>query len=629
MAKLTLIFNQPASSSLPFVLLAGLFGFDVLVVDNKSIRTRPGWAWGARKGLYRARSMIAIKPAHSLAIEQSQAMVRAAPQAQALNAWAGEDADALVARLLAERLLDYHAVEEHLVPELLEQGRTPVVCSADHASMRRLLVRHGFALGGARLLFSAPLRFCAWAQATASSLAVSLLVACGLTWQKVLSLLGRPLAPAKNFVYAVSLPFGFFTKFQGRRAYDFLVDDATIKRKDTVFLDEFDLDPAFIQAESARGSNFFRFRGSLAHDLLRQNFHGPWVGYCFRLLRFMVGAGGLAGTVRMAAKLILLQAVVWQIVTARCRFRHLVTAMSDSAARNAANLVLRRYGVTTWYYNAAIGSPYLYDREGSAQDSLNVLWEGRILDWLVVNSQAFADSQASHGQRVQHCAVVGNIYSEMIASLSPEEAEARLGVSRGDAKAVIACFDTSYVDDKCCATTFEDASGFYTDLLRLSQSRPEYLVLIKPSKDDRYFTDASGLWASARLGPRIIEVRKALRLQPNVKFLADAADPTDVIAMADITITNGFSSPTADALAAGRRGFWYDAIDSHRGYCLDEVDLTRHGYAEMIGEVDRLLSMADDEFSAWLGGDPRRRHLLDPYMDQKALTRFRGLLAGS
>ena len=629
MAKFTLIFNQPVYLTLPIVLAAGLLGLDVLVIDNKAIRKRAGWLWGLNKGLYRAHAMVALKPVHSMAIEQSQALVSVTPQVRALTGCAGDDADALVVRLLAERLLDYHAVEAQLVPKLVEQGRVPIVCSSDHAVVRRLLERHDLAQGGATLLLGPVLRFAAWVKMVISTLGFSFVVAGALVWQKALARCYRPTEPAKEYSCAVSLPFGFFTKFKGPRAYDFLVDGCNIRKNDVVFIDEFGANSGFIMEESKNGGNFIRFRQSFVRTIFMHSISLSCVAYCFRLLPILVSAGCLVGTVRMAAKLILVQAILWESFLSRCRFRHLVYAMSDSVAQNAANFVLRRHGVTTWYYNAAIGSPYLYEKEGTSQDCRHVLWEGRILDWLVVNSQAFADSQALHGQRVKHYAVIGNIFSEMIASVSIKEAEARLGVDRGDHSAVLACFDTSYMDDECCPTTFHDGLGFYEDLLRFSQCRPDHLLLIKPSKDDRYFVDTSGLWASTRMGAKIVDARKSLRQQRNVRFLADDADPSDVIALADITITNGFSSPTADALAAGRRAFWYDAVGSHHDYCLDDAGLTRHGYEEMIEEVDRLLALSNEEFAAQIGSSSQARYLLDPYMDQKALTRFREMLADS
>jgi hypothetical protein len=628
--RYALIFNEPSLLALPAIVLAGLVGLKVVVVDNSGIRGRKLWTWAKRKGLFEARSRITLNPVHTKALTQSRALVERLPCSAAFLADFGLAVEVLLIRLLADRLSEYHYIELQLAEALRARGFLPVVCTADHARLRRLLRVSGVQAADEGLLLILPwvTRRVAWLSQVGKAVVFWSCIHFLLIWQRVVARF-FPEAPAPvQARYAVALPFSFFTRFRGRRSYDFLIDEDVIKRDEVVFINQFPLGKQFLEMESARGSRFIPLASGWSSALLRQNFSGASFLVSDKVLNRSLDASSLAGAVSDLARMLVIQGILGVLMLRQCRFKHLIYAMNDDPSVSVANLILQRDGVASWYYNLAIGSPYLYDKIGTTVDPYHVLWVGRIVDHLVVNSQAFADSQATHMQVTGVTHVIGNIFSELVASVPVDEAQARLSVYKSEWKHVLAFFDTSYIDDPDSLTTFDDGLSFYQDVLAFARQCTDDYILIKPSKDDAYFIADSQLWSSGR-GDEVVAARRALQLLPNVLFLAANADPSDVIAVADMTITNGFSSPTADALAAGKRGFWYDGYDSHHNYPFDVVGLTQHGFSGLLLEVERQLSMSDAEFKAWLLSDPRRLHLLDPYMDQKALTRFRQLLADS
>ena len=100
-----------------------------------------------------------------------------------------------------------------------------------------------------------------------------------------------------------------------------------------------------------------------------------------------------------------------------------------------------------------------------------------------------------------------------------------------------------------------------------------------------------------------------------------------IIAGSDVIITHCMSSPTAEALGAGKKAFWYESGHKHAGIDYDQVPgLVVHGYEALSRRVRELLEMPDDGYERYLQESIRGK--IDSYLDGKALTRFKDLLSG-
>ena len=76
---------------------------------------------------------------------------------------------------------------------------------------------------------------------------------------------------------------------------------------------------------------------------------------------------------------------------------------------------------------------------------------------------------------------------------------------------LISFFDTSFTDSEISVTNFEDGMAFYSDIIRLLKENPNYLALIKPSKDESFFVRENLQWASPVKGRKLVALFNVLK----------------------------------------------------------------------------------------------------------------------
>ena len=126
-----------------------------------------------------------------------------------------------------------------------------------------------------------------------------------------------------------------------------------------------------------------------------------------------------------------------------------------------------------------------------------------------------------------------------------------------------------------------------------------------------------------------MEVWASLRAHPRVCFLRNSEDPCSVVLGSDLTVTFCFSSVSAEALGAGKKGIWYEpGARWRRTFWGKDPLLTAHGYEELRRLVPHLLyEMGEERYREFLES-PRVRGPVDSFIDGRGLSRFRALLAG-
>ena len=102
----------------------------------------------------------------------------------------------------------------------------------------------------------------------------------------------------------------------------------------------------------------------------------------------------------------------------------------------------------------------------------------------------------------------------------------------------------------------------------------------------------------------------------------------EVVARSNLVISAAYTSPTGEALGAKVKAIYYEPGGHHIGkkYYLNRIpNLVAHNYGELEQLINYwLYEVTDEEFENFLKNYVKDE--MDPYLDGKALTRFRKLL---
>jgi polysaccharide biosynthesis PFTS motif protein len=190
----------------------------------------------------------------------------------------------------------------------------------------------------------------------------------------------------------------------------------------------------------------------------------------------------------------------------------------------------------------------------------------------------------------------------------------------------IAFFDSSYLPNSF--SPLEDGVIFYQSILKLLEEFPDIFVIIKEKKAEEAVLGIYEKWGGdcnifhQQYKPALDKLRK----HPRCHITGYKGDPSEIIAMSDLTITYAFSSSTVEALCARRKAAFFDPNNRWRGYRYDRIpNLVAHSYEELKRLIQKLLyETTEEEYRDFL--NVYVKGVIDPYLDGKALTRFRKLL---
>ena len=639
-----IFFERLTAAHRPLVAWYVARGHRVFVFDFSGHLKAKGWV---RSLLNRGRVQIVyIYPdsrADSASIEAAHWLYPAMERTrivQSLNRLAGPDEVAPVLKhALVTNVFQYLFIRMFLGDRLAEADRQGSATLIPHTYERWALALRDWDEHPFRSLRPATIPWWAsvWAWlAQMIERPAAILRICGLcvpvAWAGVMERLRpariEPTPRRYDHVYAIDQSFQ--TKFQGPRAFSFLLDHARLSKQSTAFLVHRRAEGAWLQPAREAGYHLIRWRDCLnVREVVR---HPPR-----RLAR--AGLGGalwrLACGVTMPQWLLeavgrgLMSRMEQAFLLQRLSCRNYIYTNRDDLAQRWQNIWLRQAGVQTWCFALAIGGGYVYGKHNLFGDR-HRFWAYQNPDHFVVPSRRMAEYHQSHRQAVRRYHVTGSLWSELVQQAIRQQERLELRERWFGARArqgkVIAWFDTTFIEANDSPSSYGEAIAWYRDLARLLDEDEAYLAVIKPSKDERFFADPRSEW-SHPLGSTILRQWASLKRHPRVYFAGHNADPAAVIAASDLTITFCFSTPTADALGAGKRAIWYEPGERWRTtlYGADPL-LTAHGYEELRQLVQKLLGEVSDEaYQRYLQGTVRG--LVEDFMDGAGLTRFRTLLA--
>jgi hypothetical protein len=445
----------------------------------------------------------------------------------------------------------------------------------------------------------------------------------------------RPEPVDVDHVYAIDQPFQ--AKFQGARRFDFLLDGELLHAKNTAFVVHPSAEGPWMEEAARDGFTVLSRRRLLGtRALLRTPPGRRDTRGLARLLRTVALRPAAPAWLAECALLAVHMHVALARLAEEVRFANYVYTNQDGLDQRWQNVMIRRLGGRAWNYVLSIGAGHLNAGAGDLHEIRDPFGRHRLHayqnpDDFVLPCHQLAEYHQRHRQRVRRYHDVGNVFSELILAVSAERRRMlrREWFGEGaDGAKVIAWFDTSYVEEARSPARFDEAVMWYDDILRLADRRPDVRMLIKPSKADWYFLDPAFQWSHPK-GAAVVERWTRLAAHPRVHFAGSDADPSSVVAASDLTITFCYSSPTAEALGARRRGLWYEPTDRWRGTIYDTHPLlVAHGFDELQAALRQLLDeMSDQSYDEFLDGVVRG--LVETFVDGRGLSRFRALLAGA
>lgn len=424
------------------------------------------------------------------------------------------------------------------------------------------------------------------------------------------------------YKFGISLSAPFFTKFKGKRAFDFLLNKENLCKKDSVFIVEYK-DDVFIKNMRKNGYNIISKPGasSIVNSFWRiltrrcvtnsRKVYGDIYFAYLLVVQYSFAVRGMRS--------LLFEQMSWNDVLTDNVIGKYIYTNKDSSMQVAANIVLRNKNIKSISYSQFIGGTYQIDNKYTGFDNQNVLFAFLNCDTYIVNNDAMKSSLLFHPNRIGEVVVSGNVFSQLINEIvSENQAEVKNTTKK------IMFFDTSYIDIDFLYSSFNEAICFLEQIIRVAKELPNNLYYFKSSKDNDYFIgEKQAWWVSSEKGKKILELRTELKHMKNVSYQNTDKDTVELIVQSDLVITNCFSSLVADAASSGIDSFWHDAKQTTVGFPLDEIpEMVTHGYDELL---ERILK-SNDSIVKELWSNDSYKKLIDPYNDGKALDRVRQII---
>jgi len=446
--------------------------------------------------------------------------------------------------------------------------------------------------------------------------------------------LRRPTGPVQSARYAYAVDQPFQVRVHGLRRFDFLLDGRHLTQQNTLFLVRASADGPWVDEAIRAGYRCVRLASFPDAGHPHRQFHcagrGAALGRTAAALCRIVWSADTPDWLYAAAMRGLLAHLCASTMLDQLGMSHYVYMNQDHVSQYWLNAVLRSRGVQSWDFSFSIGGGYLY-HPASEFGQRQWVWSFQNSDHFVASSRRMVDYRRRHTAAIRSYHVVGNVWSELI-QLGDKRLDRAVrheewfGPARGPRR-VMAWFDTTFIEADNSPSTQSEALAWYRDLSRLLEEDPRLCALIKPSKGAQFFLNEQSKWSHA-LGRDLVQVWDRLRRHPRVHFAGHEADAAEVAALSDLTVTFCFSSPSAEALGAGRRAIWYEPGERWRDALYASAPgLVAHGYEELRALVNRRLDESDEAYRAYV--NEHVRGLVEEHCDGQGLTRFRDLLAGA
>ncbi|MCP4613870.1 MAG: polysaccharide biosynthesis PFTS motif protein [Planctomycetes bacterium] len=440
--------------------------------------------------------------------------------------------------------------------------------------------------------------------------------------------------PSEQYQYAVPIHNPDYQFKFSTRSVDFLLDGVNINRNNTVFLlatssiSKDNLDE--INAKGLKlldcSRKFIPFSGTTAAKMNVLRMVLPYI-----IIHFFAGLFGNRLVIEVNRTL-LFTYLKWSAILSRLDIKNYITLSDEGIIHIGRNIILNQRGITTWYYAYSGSLGYvLVPRDSDVRQQRHWLWAFLRYDYYVTWNDALINYFMAHPQAIHNYVEVGCLWSQSITDIvegridSELENEVGKKVGKGTYKTV-SFFDTSYVPDS--TAPLQDGITFYRSILNLAEKFPDIFIIVKEKKSVDNVISTCELHG----GINTVQYREyksslaELRRHSRCHLTGYKGDPSEIIAASDLTVTLAFSSSTIEALCARKRAIFYDVGNRYRSCRYDGIpNLIAHDYDELERLVCYwLYEVSEEEFVSYL--ETHIKGEMDPYLDGKAVTRFRNLL---
>lgn len=425
----------------------------------------------------------------------------------------------------------------------------------------------------------------------------------------------------KSFSVGIRLSNSDWPPGNKYRRFDFLIDNVSLTRTNTVFCIEEPISDNVKQKILDNEYNYVEIR-----ELLKN----ANISYCKNILvKLFLSSYAIClknsllehSLIIQLCPEIMFRFLLWKRFEEKYKIHHYVTYNESLPTDIIRNIVLENQGVSTWLYAHSIGTNDFFSRQGH-KEIMEKMYAYFHYDHYVVWGEKMELYYRKHPHNIRNFHKMGCLWSEHVRIINENglDNDALNALQQkfvdnniSGPKKIIGVFDVSTGHD--APLTEKDMIAFINGILQMLDESPTFGVIFKKK------------WSYKKLTfytPNLVKYYKKLESHPRC-YLTDEidTDPSETIAASDLVISAPFTSPTIESLGAKRKAIYFDATGKFRDTYYDQIPrFVVHDRNELIKTIDYWLNeISDEQFLAFL--NRYVLHELDEYMDGMAITRFR------
>jgi polysaccharide biosynthesis PFTS motif protein len=313
---------------------------------------------------------------------------------------------------------------------------------------------------------------------------------------------------------------------------------------------------------------------------------------------------------------------IWNSFCRRYGIDKFITYCDFNFAHIGRNILLDKNNVNTWYYTDTVNTSDALFLKEDGNPYRHELWGFLFYDYFVSWSDRHIRFMKMHHQKIKEYLNVGCMWAEHIYEIRSNNIKSDLSgklLANGydSGLKTVGVFDCGY--NNSTITTYEDGIAFIEGIIRLLNDFQDIYVVFKEKKPHLYFKNEPEY-------SRIISLLNELDAHPRCFLTGYCGNPSEVIAVSDLTINFPFTSTAIEAMSSRIKAVYYDPTDKYKGTYYDNVPkLVMHSYDELKARVQELFyRTSDNEYNDYLENYVKGD--VEPFLDGSAITRFRELL---
>ena len=415
----------------------------------------------------------------------------------------------------------------------------------------------------------------------------------------------------KSYSYGMTIVAPLRQLTSNQRGPDFIVDNDKIRTEDVVYIPLADL-------TSVQEKRLAEMPGEI--------YYPPKASRCFSHFtewRKLLGMASRKYFLRNSEEIdeacrAFINYFRWLKVLKDIKLCNFITHCDFGESSIARNLALNQAGIKTWYYTDSSNSGCNMKGVKKGNGVRHPFWTYLYYDHLVTWNELLVQYYKTHPGSFKQNHVVGCLWSEHVKKQCKVANTIVFDTLKNlKGKFKVAVFDTSYSRNGW--TSYAEGILFAKHFLQLVDEESDIFIFLKEKKprNIHHFSDQV-------LGPKLLDLYDKMDTHSRITTYSDNADSSELISSSDMVASFPFTSTTFEALSANKLAIWHDPMGYYRNTPYGKVGgVMTHNYEELKAKV---LEFKKIKPGTCQNPIPKNSPLMDPYMDGKALDRFRELL---